>query len=217
MSDASDHAPTNRAAPDAAWGLEAPPDDPAELFDRWMRLATESGVLFPASMSLATASPAGRPSNRTVILKGWSPAGLVFETESYSRKGTELAQNPFVAVTLHWREVHRQICATGAVEVLPAEVSNEMWARRPRERQAASVVSHQGAVLDSEEELRRRALDVIATPGPIARPPTYQAHRLVPETLEFWEGHDDRLHRRVYYERGPVAAGGAWSWRRLQP
>lgn len=180
-----------------------------------MARADELGVLFPACMTLATASPDGRPSARTVIVKGWDLDGLLFETQSFSRKGLELSTNPFAALTIHWREVHRQITATGSVEVLPPDVSDEMWARRPRANRAAGIVSDQGAVVSDLGELEAEVSALLASDDPLERPPTYQAHRVVPDTMEFWEGSDERLHRRLFYER--TLPGGEWRWRRLQP
>ncbi|MGH9296516.1 MAG: pyridoxal 5'-phosphate synthase [Acidimicrobiales bacterium] len=200
-----------------SWGLDDPPGEPLGLFRYWMQRAEEVGVLYPAAVSLATAGADARPSLRTVILKQWQSGCLVFETQSYSRKGTELSSNPFAALALYWREVHRQVVVGGSVQVMPADLSDEMWARRLRPNQAAAVASTEGATLAGVEEeraLQGRADLVAASPGAIPRPPTYQAHGLFPETVEFWEGSPDRLHRRVFYER---SSSGAWSWRRIQP
>ncbi len=188
-----------------------------------MERAEAAGVLFPTSVTLSTASPRGVVSARTVLLKGWDEHRLVFESEDYSRKGVELAANPHAAITLFWREVHRQICVTGEARPLPRATSDEMWARRARANQAASIATREGepiASLTEEQELFAVADAVAAAPGPIARPESYQAYGLVPSTVEFWEGSQTRLHRRVFYERaGGLGAGSAagWTWRRIQP
>lgn len=198
------------------WGLDDPPDEPLALIADWFERAQRAEVQYPTSVTLATAGPDARPSARTVILKQWRADCLIFETQSYSRKGTELAANPFASMAVYWREVHRQLVVNGAVQVMGPGLSDEMWAKRPRENQAAALASTQGAILtglDEEAALRRQADEIAATDGPIARPPTYQAHGLYPETVEFWEGSASRLHRRVFYERSP----DGWTWRRIQP
>ncbi len=172
---------------------------------------------YPACMTLATASATGRPSGRTVILKGHDAEGFLFETHSFSRKGVELSENPFAAVTLYWREVYRQVTATGAVEVLPPETSDLMWARRPRPNRAVAIVSEQGAVLSDEGALVRRVRGLASSNDPLVRPPSYQAYRMVADTMEFWEGSDLRLHRRLFYEREAEDGLARWSSRRLQP
>ncbi len=167
-------------------------------------------------MTLSTASRDGVVSARTVLLKRHDGGRLVFETETYSRKGVELAANPHAAMTLYWREVHRQICVTGSASPLGTAVSDEMWRERGRPNQAASVASREGdtiASIEEEQELHAIADALAAGDAVIPRPPTYQSFGLVPATMEFWEGSADRLHRRVFYSR----AGGEWEWRRLQP
>lgn len=183
-----------------------------------MSRAEGAEVLFPTSITLSTASASGVVSARTVLLKGYDDERLVFESESYSRKGVEITENPNAAVTIYWREVHRQICVTGRAAPLGTETSDRMWELRGRPNQAASAVAHEGAPLASvadENELAARADALVRSGAPIARPPSYQAYGLVPATMEFWEGSADRLHRRVFYERG--SPDQPWSWRRIQP
>jgi pyridoxamine 5'-phosphate oxidase len=183
-----------------------------------MRRAESAAVSYPNAVTLSSASRSGVVSSRTVILKAFDDEQLVFESESYSRKGIEIAENPHVALTIHWREVHRQICVTGIAAPAAAAVSDEMWAARGRPNQAASVVAREGATVDSvaaELDLHSRADALTKSEAPISRPLTYQAYGLFPTTLEFWEGSADRLHRRVFYER--ESPGGSWSWRRIQP
>lgn len=186
------------------------------LLADWMDRARGAGVGFVHAVTLSTASPSGVVSARTVLLKSYREEGLVFESESYSRKGVELAANPHCAMTIYWREVHRQICVTGAAAPLPSSVSDEMWARRGRPNQAASVAAREGepiASVGDELELHAAADALASGSAVIPRPATYQAYRLAAATVEFWEGSADRLHRRVFYER----AGGEWTWRRIQP
>ncbi len=168
-------------------------------------------------MTLATASAAARPSARTVILKGHDGDGLLFESQSYSRKGVELAENPFAAVALYWREVHRQVTATGVAEPLDPSLSDVMWERRPFANRAAAIVSEQGALLEDEERLQSAVAELLRSGRSLDRPPTYHAYRLSPSTMEFWEGSDERLHRRLFYERGASTSLVAWTYRRIQP
>lgn len=188
------------------------------FFAVWMERANEEGVRHATAVTLSTATPNGVVSARTVILKAWDATRFVFESETYSRKGVELAANPYVAMTMYWREPHRQICVTGKAAPLPVTVSDEMWARRGRPNQAASVVSHEGSVLSdaaAEVALQDAADRLLASDDPMPRPATYVAYEIVPLTIEFWEGSEDRLHRRLFYERSD--AESSWRWRRIAP
>lgn len=183
-----------------------------------MSRAAGEGVAQANAVTLATASADGRVSARTVLLKAYDEERLVFESEEYSKKGRQIAENPHVAMTLYWREVHRQLCVTGRAAPLPDEVSDRMWRQRGRPNQAASAVTHEGAEIPSlaaELELQARADALAAGREEIARPASYRAYGLTPATVEFWEGSADRLHRRLYYERDE--SSGAWSWRRIEP
>lgn len=183
-----------------------------------MERANAAAVAMPHAVTLATSSRDGIVSSRTVLLKGYGDGLLVFESEDYSRKGVELASNPRAALTLHWREVHRQVCVTGTAAPLPPETSDEMWTRRGRPNQAASSATREGETIASlEDELALHgAVDaLVAQSDPLPRPASYLAYGLSPLTIEFWEGSADRLHRRLFYER--EAAGAPWGWRRIQP
>lgn len=210
--------PGDRLSVPPSWGLDEPPAEPLGLFGQWVRRADAAGVLYPTSVTLSTATATGVVSARTVILKGFGPDELVFESETYSRKGVELAENPSVAMTLYWREVQRQVCVTGRAAQLPDETSDAMWRRRARPNQAAAVVAREGAVLAdvaAELAMQERADALVASEGEIDRPPTYVAYGVTPLTIEFWEGSEARLHRRVFYER--TAPESPWAWRRIQP
>lgn len=168
-------------------------------------------------MTLSTSSPSGVVSARTVLMKVNDGEKLLFESENFSRKGRELAANSRAAMTIYWKEVHRQVALTGRAEVLPDEVSDERWRLRGRPNQAASAATREGATLASlaeELELHDKVDALANSPGDIPRPESYRAYGLYPDVIEFWEGSDTRLHRRVLYEKTPT---GAWQWRRLQP
>ena len=168
-------------------------------------------------MTLSTATLAGVVSSRTVLLKRNDSDKLVFESEDFSRKGRELAANPQAAVTLYWKEVHRQVTVTGQARPLSDEESDEMWRQRGRANQAATVATHEGDVISSLEEeleLHKKAEAIFSAAAPIARPSSYRAYGLYPVTIEFWEGSEARLHRRLFYEQ---QGSHSWAWRRLQP
>ena len=137
-----------------------------------------------------------------------------FGTSADSRKGRQLAADPRAAVVLYWRELLQQVRVTGRVERLGDEESDDLFARRTREAQAATMVSEQDAPLDDLDLLRAAARDILSADGAIGRPEHWYAYRVVPELVEFWHGSPDRLHRRLRYVR---VDGGAWTVSRVQP
>lgn len=190
--------------------------DPLEQFVSWLREAAEAGVLEPAAMTLATADVDGRPSARTVLLRGLDGDGFVFFTNYQSRKGRELAVNPYAAVVFRWLELGRQVTATGSVVRLDEAASDAYFAARPRGSQLAAWASAQSSVLPDRGLLESlhaevaRRYDGVDVP----RPPFWGGLRLVPASVEFWHGRPDRLHDRLRYLRQP---GGAWRIERLAP
>jgi pyridoxamine 5'-phosphate oxidase len=170
----------------------------------------------PNAMIVATATPEARPSARTVLLKGLSPAGLVFFTNLGSRKGAELSANPRVALVLPWHPLGRQVTATGAAERLSAEESDAYFASRPRGSQLGAQASPQSSVLPD-----RAALDAAYAAAaerwplgtPVPRPEGWGGVRVVPDEVEFWQGRPDRLHDRLRFRR----EGGGWTVERLAP
>lgn len=192
--------------------------DPWAHFDAWFAEA-RSTERYPEAVNLATADAAGRPSNRVVLVRSWSPAGFVLFTDRESRKGAELAANPYAALCWHWPSspepgLGREIRAQGIVEVLNDAASDEYWRSRPRASQVAASTSHQSQPIDSRAELERRYAEVDATAGESPpRPQRWGGFRLAPERVEFWAHHDDRLHDRLLYTRD----GERWSTSVLQP
>jgi len=177
--------------------------DPLEQLHAW--LETEA-------VALATASAAGAPSVRMILLKGADERGLVFFTAYVSRKGRELAENPRAAMLVHMPG--RQIRIEGRVEKVPADESDSYWATRPRGSQIAASVSRQSEPIESREVLEARFAECdAANPDEIPRPPHWGGYRLVPEVYEFWEHRENRLHDRVRYCR----RGDGWSIDRLAP
>jgi pyridoxamine 5'-phosphate oxidase len=167
-------------------------------------------------MALATASPAGAPSARMVLLKGFDERGLVFFSHYTSRKGRELEANPQAALLFHWSPLGRQVRVEGLVERVAGEESDAYFATRPREAQVGALASRQSDPLASRAELDERLaeLEQDLAGGAVPRPPTWGGFRLAPRTWEFWQHRDSRLHDRFRYEREP---SGAWRIERLFP
>jgi len=182
--------------------------DPLRQFDRWFEEAREV-VRIPEATALATASPAGVPSVRMVLLKQADDDGLVFFTHYPSRKGRELEANSQAALLFYWDPLGRQVRVEGTVARIPDEESDAYFATRPEGARAGAHASRQSEVLESREELERRVADV----DPSARPDWWGGFRLVPREWEFWQHRDSRLHDRFRYRRD----SGAWIIERLSP
>lgn len=193
---------------------EAGPD-PIALFDRWFNEARQAGLYLPESMSMATATPEGRPSVRLVLLKGFDERGFVTYTNYDSRKGSEIADNPRAALAVHWPILQRQVRINGPVEKTSEEESGSYFATRPRGSRIGAWASDQSSLLASREELERRFRDFQerfkGTDVPL--PPFWGGYRVIPEVIEFWQGRANRLHDRLRYTR--VDEG--WAIERLYP
>jgi pyridoxamine 5'-phosphate oxidase len=190
--------------------------DPVALLERWYAEACAAAVPQADAMTLATATADGRPSARIVLLKGLDARGLTFFTNEHSRKGRELAANPWAALVLLWAPLERQVRVTGAVARLGAEESDAYFATRPRGSQLGAWASEQSRPLPRREELDARwaALEVRYAGQDVPRPPHWGGFRVEPAEIEFWQGRADRMHDRFLYAR---AAGGGWERTRLQP
>ena len=188
--------------------------DPIEQVKRWLAEG-EAGGAGGTVMTLATATPAGRPSARIVLLRGLDARGFVFFTNRESRKGLELAANPQAALVFHWWELGRQIRAEGSVELVAPAESEAYWETRPRPSRIAAWASPQSRPL-----VDRRALDELYaqaaesfSDGVVPLPPFWGGYRLRPDTIEFWMHRDDRLHDRVRYS----LVDEKWRRERLAP
>jgi pyridoxamine 5'-phosphate oxidase len=193
-------------------------DDPIEQFLGWLAEAEAAGITLPNAVALATAGADARPSVRHVLLRAADDRGFVFYTNHQSRKGRQLAENPYAALVVLWRELDRQISVTGRVDRVGDEESDAYFATRPRGAQIGAWASPQSAVLGDREELDRRVADTEERfeAALVARPPHWGGYRLVPDTVEFWQGRAFRLHDRFRYERD-VAAPSGWRVDRLAP
>jgi pyridoxamine 5'-phosphate oxidase len=188
--------------------------DPVVQFGRWFARASEV-VRLPEAAALATADASGKPSVRMVLLRGFDENGFVFHTDYGSRKAGELMANPVGALLLHWDALGRQIRIEGPVVKTTAEESDRYFGSRPRERQIAAHASEQSRPTPSRADLDRSVARVRADfeGREVPRPDSWGGFRLDPESYEYWQGHDDRLHDRIRYSR----AAGGWSIERLQP
>jgi len=188
--------------------------DPLQQFTRWLDEAVAAGLPEPNAMTLATVGPAGRPSTRVVLIKGCDARGIVWYTNYQSRKGRELAAQPFAALQFHWVELERVVRIEGAVERVEAAESDAYFASRPLDSRIGAWASPQSEVIASRATLvanaaRYGAKFLLKPP----RPPHWGGFRLAPDRWEFWQGRASRLHDRLQYR----SAGGAWVRERLAP
>ena len=189
--------------------------DPVAQFAQWYERAQATVKPLPDAVALATATSAGHPSLRMVLLKGFDAHGFVFYTNYRSRKGRELARNPRASLLFYWGEFERQVRIDGRVERLMARESEEYFATRPRGSQLSAWASPQSALVAGRGPLERRfATFARKYPDAVPRPPHWGGYRLVPEAFEFWQGREDRLHDRILYRR---VRGGRWRIARLAP
>lgn len=184
-------------------------------FTRWYDEVAASGlVVEPNAMVVATASPAGRPSVRTVLLRGVSADGFEFFTNYGSRKGREIAANPSVALIFSWVPAERQVIVTGTAARVTRAESAAYWESRPAESRLASAASPQSTVVASRAELEA-AVDALAAAHPdrVPLPDAWGGFRVAPDSVEFWQGRPARLHDRLRYR----LSDGTWVVERLAP
>jgi len=190
--------------------------DPILQFRRWFEDAVTAGVREPNAMTLATSTKEGHPSARMVLLKGFDDRGFTFYTNYESRKGSELVENPLAALILFWVDLERQIRIEGRVELATSAESDAYFATRPLESRLGAWASHQSEVLPSRAVLERRVLELREqySSQEVPRPPFWGGFRVVPESIEFWQGRQSRLHDRLRYRR---QSSQAWIIERLSP
>ena len=190
--------------------------DPIVLFREWHEAARSAGIGEPEAMALATADRSGRPSSRMVLLRGLDDRGFTFYTNRTSRKGRDLMEHPRAALLFHWQPLGRQVRIEGPVSVLSDEDSDAYFQRRERISQLAAWASDQSRPIASREELLERlaAAEKQFEGRPVERPPHWGGYVVSPETIEFWEHGDHRLHHRRRFTR---TSDGGWASELLAP
>jgi pyridoxamine 5'-phosphate oxidase len=190
-----------------------PPPGPLALARHWLDEAVRRGVREPRSLALATADAQGRASSRIVTMGALDDRGLLFTSHSTSRKGRELAANPWASGVLYWRETSQQIVLTGPVERTGEEENDALWAARPTPLHAMTAASRQSEPVHDVPALRARAHRLARDGQPLPRPARFAGYVLNPVEVEFWCARPDRLHQRLRYVRD----GDGWRTDRLQP
>jgi pyridoxamine 5'-phosphate oxidase len=187
-----------------------------EHFRRWFTEAADA-LTEPNAMVLATEDSAGRPSARTVLLKGYDEAGLVFYTNATSRKGRELAGNPLASVVFPWIPLQRQVRVTGSAFPISRAETAAYFATRPYGSQLGAWASHQSSVLPSRTVLEERYEELARRwPSEVPVPDFWGGYRLTPDEVEFWQGRPDRLQDRLQFRRIDPQAD-SWVLERLAP
>jgi len=188
--------------------------DPLQQFDQWLHEAVNAQVNEPNAMTVATVSSDLRPSTRIVLIKGYDAQGIVWYTNYDSRKGRQLAGNPYAALQFHWVELERVVRIEGIVERVSDEESDQYFDSRPLDSRIGAWASPQSQVIAGRSVLvtnaARYGAQFLLKPP---RPPHWGGYRLKPDQWEFWQGRKSRLHDRLRYRLD----GGAWVRERLAP
>ena len=190
--------------------------DPFRQFEKWFQEAEAAKIVEPNAMVVSTATRDGRPSARTMLLKGVDGRGFVFFSNYESRKGRELDVNPRATLLFPWVALERQVIVEGAVAKVAPEESEAYFHSRPQANQLGAWASPQSSIVPGRKVLddAMRELEKKYAGLEVPRPPQWGGWRLTPETVEFWQGRRSRLHDRLRYRRGK---DGGWSVERLAP
>lgn len=190
--------------------------DPFKQFQQWLAEAIKAQLYEPNAMTLATVAADGKPSARMVLLKGCDERGFIFYTNYASRKGQELAHNPWAALVFWWGELERQVRVEGYVEQVPAWESDAYFQSRPEGSRLGALASYQSRIISNRDVLEQRLQELVASyhDREIPRPAYWGGYCLRPTSIEFWKGRANRLHDRLRYRR---SADGSWLIERLSP
>jgi pyridoxamine 5'-phosphate oxidase len=174
-----------------------------ERFEKLLESATATELPEPAAMTLATADADGRPSTRTMLLKHFDKRGFVFYTNSHSRKGRDLIENPHASLCFFWQPLMQQVRIEGPVEPISSDESDRYWETRSRDSQIGAWASQQSDPLDDNKLLEHEVTEFHAKflDQPVPRPPHWFGYRVIPERIEFWKSGWHQLHERVLYEK----------------
>ncbi len=188
--------------------------EPLRLFEGWLSEARAAGVPEPGSVAFVTVGDGGRPSARTVLLKGVEQNALLFTSALWTRKARELERNPHVALLFYWPTVGRQVHIVGQAAVAERELAIELFAERELSHQLQTLVSRQGEPIEEIEPLHAKhehLMEVMEAPPEC--PSEWGAIRVIPDAVELWHQMPDRIHDRLLYER----VGDEWRSSRLSP
>jgi pyridoxamine 5'-phosphate oxidase len=189
-------------------------EDPIAQLERWIADAVHADVPEPNAMCVSTCA-GGRPSSRMVLLRRLDRTGLVFYTSYFSRKGQEIAANPYASALFYWPQLERQVRVEGAVSQVSEDESDAYFAGRPRGHQLGAWASEQSEPVENREVLDQRMRDYEERfeGEDVPRPHSWGGYLIAPERIEFWQGRTNRMHDRLEY----LKEGAAWTRRRLQP
>ena len=196
--------------------LESVYQDPFQQFHEWFNEALKAEVPEANAMTLSTVDSNGKPNGRILLLKELDEKGFVFYTNYQSRKGEELNQNPYAAITFFWVELERQVRIRGAVEKVKPETSDNYFQSRPAGSKRGAWASPQSQEIGSKHVLSEKLQEIEQTypDNNIPRPSHWGGYRVLPEEVEFWQGRPNRLHDRIWYGK---QAGEEWTIKRLAP
>ena len=189
--------------------------DPVKQFEKWFEQALHADLHYVNAMTLATSSSRGVPSARIVLLKEFDNRGFVFYTHYGSRKGEDLADNPVAALLFFWKELERQVRIEGRVEKTTPQESEEYFDSREPESRISAMISPQSKVIPDRRYLEDRWVAYLkkSEESGIRRPEYWGGYRVVPDSIEFWQGRPNRLHDRIKYFK----TGNGWEIKRLAP
>lgn len=185
--------------------------DPVALCREWLAQAERMELNDPEAVCLATCDGKGNPSNRMVLVKNIDEKGFKFHTNSGSRKGRDMADNPKAAMCFYWKSTRRQIRIEGRIEQAAPEEADEYFATRSIERRIGAWASKQSTPFEQRAEMEaevRKYEEEFAGADHIPRPPYWSGYRLIPDSIEFWIAHEDRLHTRFVYKK---LENGGWA------